>query len=278
MGGGGSNAQGEGWSRTTPGFTRELGSVLSANMQGTTGFGKQDALNDVQGVIRQNAINTMQESLPKIASGEKLSGAYGSTTRTMMNNDLQARIAGQMAATQVEAIRNYAQIDADRIRAFAAATQAGTATASEQFSSSSSRNASPWGSALGNLAGAAVGGGLDYITGGSGGGDGGHNLMPDSTKEQAQSPLGQFNLQPYQAFANGGVVPDARKSAADRAIEMLGQEQLVNSYAPGRVQEKKVEYRQQSALPSSMTSEAPATTKKAAGLEDDDEFFRMLGV
>ena len=135
MGGGGSQSTGESWSRTTPGFMNELGSVLQSNMEGTTGFSKQDAINDVQGVIRQNAINTMQESLPKIAGMTNTAGAYNSTTKNLLGNDLQARIAGQAMATTSQAIKDYAAIDSDRIRAFASATQAGTGSEMQHWES-----------------------------------------------------------------------------------------------------------------------------------------------
>ena len=160
MGGGGSQSTGESWSRTSPGFMNELGSVLQSNMAGTTGFSKQDAINDVQGVIQQNAINTMQESLPKIAGMQNTAGAYNSTTKNLMGNDLQARIAGQAMATQSQAIKDYAAIDSDRIRAFASASQAGTGSEMQHWESASSRNKNPF---LSGLGGAVIGGGLGAV-------------------------------------------------------------------------------------------------------------------
>ena len=126
--GGGSQSTGEGFSRTTPGFTEELGAVLRASMEGKSGYSKQDAVADTQGLMRQQATNALQESMPKIAGMQNSAGAYGSTTKALLQNDLQARIMGQLAATQSQAIKDYAAIDADRIRAAAAATQASTAS------------------------------------------------------------------------------------------------------------------------------------------------------
>lgn len=158
---------GEGFSRTTPGFTEELGAVLRASMEGKSGYSKQDAVADTQGLMRQQATNALQESMPKIAGMQNSAGAYGSTTKALLQNDLQARIMGQLAATQSQAIKDYAAIDADRIRAAAAATQASTASYSETFQNASSRKG--WGSLFepGGIGSAIVGGGLDAVSGGT---------------------------------------------------------------------------------------------------------------
>lgn len=184
-GGGGSNSSGESISATTPGFMEELGTVLNQNLTGQTGFGKQDAINDVYGVMRQQATNALQESMPKIASMQSGAGAYGSTTKELMRNDLQARIVGQLAATQSQAIKDYAAIDADRIRAFSAATQAGTSSAMQHWESSKSRNRSPWANVGTSLGSAVIGGTLSAAS------------HPDF-------------------FQDGGIVP--RTTEADRAI------------------------------------------------------------
>lgn len=207
--GGGSQSTGEGFSRTDPGFMTELGTVLNQSMTGTSGFSKQDALKDVQGLMLQQATNMMQESLPKIAGSERAAGAYGSTTRQLLNNDLQARIAGQMMATQSQAIKDYAAIDADRIRAAAAATQAGTSTYSEHFENASSRKG--WGSLFDGLGRAAVGGGLDRIAG-----------SPDSTK--------------VGSYANGGIVPSKPQdeSLFDEVVKRLGLEKAAKAADPSR--------------------------------------------
>ena len=183
MGGGGQQSTGESWSRTSPGFMNELGSVLRSNMEGTTGFSKEDAINDVQGVIRQNAINTMQESLPKIAGMTNTAGAYDSTTKHLLNNDLQARIAGQAMATTSQAIKDYAAIDSDRIRAFASATQAGTGSEMQHWESASSRNKNPF---LDGLGSAVVGGAVGAIGDATGWQDGGivPKKLPKTTQEE----------------------------------------------------------------------------------------------
>lgn len=203
--GGGSSSTGEGWSKTSPGFMNELGAILNQSMTGTSGFSKADALNDVQGLMQQQATNMLQKSMPEIARSENAAGAYGSTTKQLLNNDLQARVAGQMMATQSQAIKDYAAIDADRIRSFAAATQAGTSTASEHFENAESRKG--WGSLLEGLGGAAVGGALDRVAG-----------TPTTAK--------------VAGYANGGVVPE--KSLLDEVIEKLGLKKAAESIDPKR--------------------------------------------
>ena len=211
--GGGSKSTGEGFSRTTPGFTDELGAVLRASMEGKSGYSKQDAVADTQGLMRQQATNALQEAMPKIAGMQNSAGAYGSTTKALLQNDLQARIMGQLAATQSQAIKDYAAIDADRIRAAAAATQASTASYSETFENASSRKG--WGSLFepGGIGSAIVGGGLDAVSGG--------------TKE----------LKIGGSFADGGRVPkgaDPQQEFLDQIIERLGLSKAAEAVDPSR--------------------------------------------
>lgn len=158
-GGGGSKSAGESQSRTTPGFMSELGAVLAANLTGQTSYGKDNAIADVQGKIMQEATDTLQSEMPKVTKIGASQGAYGSTTQSLLANDLQARIMGQAAATTTDAIKDYAAIDADRIRAFAAATQAGTGSEMQSWESSSSRNGD---SILDRAAQGVVGAGLQW--------------------------------------------------------------------------------------------------------------------
>ena len=204
MGGGGSQSTGEGWSQTSPGFMSELGAVLNRSMTGQSGFSKQDALTDVQGLMKQQATNMLQEALPKIAGTQNAAGAYNSTTKGLLNNDLQSRIAGQLAATQLQAVRDYAAIDADKIRAFAAATQAGTSTRSEHFESAESRRG--WGDLFGGILRPIAGGVADQIAG--------------PTKEAA--------------FANGGRVPTLEETLLDQVINQLGLTKAAEAIDPSR--------------------------------------------
>lgn len=174
-----SSSTGEGWATTTPGFTDELGAVLYQSLTGTSGFTKQDALTDVQGLLKQQATNALQESMPKIAAQQNQAGAYNSTTNTLLQNDLQARIAGQLAATQLDAIKTYAAADNDRIKAFSAATQASTSSASEHFEHASSASG---GKFLGNLGRAVAGGVMDKVSSATGLADGG--IVPKESEEE----------------------------------------------------------------------------------------------
>lgn len=191
--GGGSSSSGEGYSRTTPGFMEQLGTVLNARLAGTTGFSKENAIQDTQGVLRQQATTALQESMPKIASQQTQAGAYNSTTKQLLNNDLQARITGQLAQTQLGAIKDYAAIDNDIIRAFAAATQAGTSSESQHWESAASRKG-----ILDGVGGVIVGGALDSIAG-DGAQNGGRVPSPEDTtdpsKQFLEKMISTYNLQ-----------------------------------------------------------------------------------
>lgn len=193
-GGGGSQSTGESVSATLPGFMKELGEVLNQNLTGQTGFGKQDAINDVQGVMQQQATNALQESMPKIASMQNSAGAYNSTTKELMRNDLQARITGQLAATQSQAIKDYAAIDADRIRAFASATQAGTSSAMQHWESSESRSGNSFSGLLTGLGAGAAGAGLDWLSDNTGFQDGGRVPPMNETDKAIAKFLNDFRL------------------------------------------------------------------------------------
>lgn len=219
MGGGGSSSSGESWSATTPGFTEELGSVLQANLAGTTGFGKQDAIADVHGVMRQQATNALQESMPAIARQQIGAGAYDSTTKGLLQNDLQARIVGQLAATQSQAIKDYAAIDADRIRAFSAATQAGTSSAMEHWESAKSRKE---GGLLSNLAQGAIGGALGLLFGdddGIGSSSGSSSSLGNTTGTIRANPKDSV----IHGFQNGGRVQPKPRLREDEKLNTMEQ-------------------------------------------------------
>lgn len=64
------------FSRTTPGFTGELGKVLQASLGGTSGFSKNDAVADVQGLLKQQATDALQSVMPNIARNSRQAGMY----------------------------------------------------------------------------------------------------------------------------------------------------------------------------------------------------------
>lgn len=151
--------------------------------------------------------------MPVIARQEISAGAYDSTTKGLLQNDLQARIVGQLAATQSQAIKDYAAIDADRIRAFSAATQAGTSSAMEHWESASSRRS---GGILSNLGQAAAGGALGMIFG-------------DRDVDISSDPVGPLTdhgrIGGYDGFQDGGRVKPKRQQREDEKLNTM--EQLI---------------------------------------------------
>ena len=137
-----SNSEGRStsFSRTTPGFTGELGKVLQSSLNGTSGFSKDDAVADVQGLLKQQATDALQSVMPNIARNTIATGGYNSTTKELLQNDASARITAQLASTLTDTIGKYAAADAARTGAFADATRA--ATASESGSESTQNSTS----------------------------------------------------------------------------------------------------------------------------------------
>lgn len=243
--GGGSSSSGEGYSKTTPGFMDELGTVLRGTIAGTTGFSKQDALSDVQGVMRQQATSALQEAMPKIAAQQTQAGAYNSTTKQLLSNDLQARITGQLAQTQLGAIKDYAAIGSDQIRAAASATQAGTASESQHFESSASRKG--WLGGVGEgLLGAVVGGGLDMMAG-------------DGAQNGGRVPYSADNTDPAKQFLEQ-MISTYNLEGAAQAIDPTRA-----APSPEKVDLTKVK-----------TSTKSTQPKEATGLEEDDELFKFM--
>ena len=142
LGGGTSTSSGSSWnsSKSTPGFMTELGTILQRNLDGTGEFSKNQAIADVQGVIRTQAQDALQSALPSIARVNRGAGAYNTTTNTLLENDLASRINAQLANTQLEAIKSYGQLGNQQIAVFSGATQAGTTTESSGGSSQSSQS------------------------------------------------------------------------------------------------------------------------------------------
>lgn len=126
------------FSSSTPGFMTELGTILDRNLKGEGPYSKSAAIADSQGVLRTNAQDALQQSLPAIYRPARASGAYNSTTETMLQNDLASRIVAQGEATQLDAISKYGTLGNQQIAAFSGATQAGTTQAGGSSGSNSS--------------------------------------------------------------------------------------------------------------------------------------------
>lgn len=149
-------------SSTTPGFIEELQAVLADTRAGTTGFTKQDAINDVQGVLRTQATDALQSVMPGIARTQSTAGAYNSTTKELLQNDANARITGQLAKTAADTIAQYQQIQQGNIGAFADASKAGTSqqsssTGQQTSSSNAQSQGTQWAQGQGTTSGGGSG-------------------------------------------------------------------------------------------------------------------------
>lgn len=125
-------------SKSTPGFMTELGTILTRNLNGEGPYSKGAALTDVQGVLKTQALDAMQSALPQIARTNTSAGAYNSTTQDLLQNDFGARLANQLAATQLDAVTKYGTLGNQQIAAFSGATSAGTTQESSGGSTQSS--------------------------------------------------------------------------------------------------------------------------------------------
>jgi len=125
-------------SRTTPGMTKEMSDVYDAIASGRSVYSKQNAITDVQGVLRQQATDALQTVMPTIARQESSAGAYNSTTKDLLKNDASARITSQLAETQLNAINNYGKMEQGFLSSMADVVKATTT----QESNSTSRQAS----------------------------------------------------------------------------------------------------------------------------------------
>ena len=106
----GSQGQSSSFSRSGMNIN-DLFDRFNANKREVSGYSKQDALNDVQGVLKSQAMDALQSVMPSIAKGTIPSGAYDSTTKTLLQNDANARITANLAKTGLDAIQSYAGIE-----------------------------------------------------------------------------------------------------------------------------------------------------------------------
>lgn len=117
-------------SGTTPGFTEQLGASLAERQKSFGQYSKQSAIEDVQGVLKSQALDALQQVMPSIAGTQINAGAYNTTSKELLRNDASARIAGQLANTQLSAIKDYAAIEQGDVNAFSNATKANTSISS----------------------------------------------------------------------------------------------------------------------------------------------------
>lgn len=125
-----------GMSRTGTQFSDELGEILRTGMSGLGDYSKSAAISDVNGVLKNQALTAMQAAMPSIAKTNTASGAYNSTTKDLLANDFNARLAGQLAETQLNAINTYGGLSNNRLAALTGAAQAGNVSESVNMSGS----------------------------------------------------------------------------------------------------------------------------------------------
>lgn len=119
-----------GLSRTGTQFSTELGDIIRTGMADLGDYSKGSAIADVNGVLKNQALTAMQAAMPQIAKTNTASGAYNSTTKDLLANDFNARLAGQLAETQLSAINTYGGLTNSRLGALAGAAQAGNTSES----------------------------------------------------------------------------------------------------------------------------------------------------
>lgn len=113
-------------SGTTPGFTEQLAASLAQRQKGFGQYSKDQALEDVQGVLKTQATDALQQVMPSIAGSQIQSGLYDTTSKELLRNDATSRITAQLANTQLQAIKDYAAIEQGDVNAFSGATKANT--------------------------------------------------------------------------------------------------------------------------------------------------------
>lgn len=125
-----------GLSRSGTQFQDEIGELLRQGMAGYGDYSKEAALADVNGTIKNQALSAMQAAMPTIAKTNTAAGAYNSTTRDLLANDFQSRLAGQLAETQLQAVSTYGGLQNNRLGALANTAQAGSTSESVNMSGS----------------------------------------------------------------------------------------------------------------------------------------------
>lgn len=117
-------------SGTTPGFTEYLNDTLAQRQKSLGGYGKRQAIEDVNGVLQDQAKSAMAAVMPSIAGTQINAGAYNTTTKELLRNDATAQVQAKLMETQLNAIKDYAAIEQGDINAFSNATKANTTISS----------------------------------------------------------------------------------------------------------------------------------------------------
>lgn len=87
-----------------------LTQLFSGVTAGNSGYTKDAAIADSTNVINGMVKQAIDANMPSVLGGGRQAGVYNDTTTTLLNNDLQSRIAAQAANLVQQNINNYAQI------------------------------------------------------------------------------------------------------------------------------------------------------------------------
>lgn len=109
-----------------PAINQLLTNLFGQIQAGNSGYTKEAAIADSASIIDGLVRQTIESNMPSVLSGGRAAGIYNDTTRTMLNNDLQARTAGQAAQAVNDLITKYATITQGNNQT---AAQVGTALA-----------------------------------------------------------------------------------------------------------------------------------------------------
>ena len=93
-----------------PAINQLLTQLFGQVTAGNTGFTKEAAIADSQNALQNLARMAVEQNMPSVLGGGAAAGLYNDTTRNLLSNDLQSRIAAQGAQLIQDNINRYAQI------------------------------------------------------------------------------------------------------------------------------------------------------------------------
>lgn len=130
LGGAGTSTQ-----TTSSAFAPQLAQLL-ANLTGGIGpYSKEAAIADASGPMAALAQETLQQYVPRAAAQVRGSGLYNSSTKALLDNDANAKLATAMAGLVQKNITDYATINANNVTAASNAARTQTTQTTKQGSS-----------------------------------------------------------------------------------------------------------------------------------------------
>ncbi len=117
-------------SGTAPGTTQTIDPNLLAIVQQLAGglqgnnFSREQAVTDIQGTVSNLARSTAETYVPQLASQQRGSGLRSSTTNTLLRNDADARLQGQLSEVIANQIARYGQLQQGQVTAASGALNA----------------------------------------------------------------------------------------------------------------------------------------------------------